>query len=422
VAAATALGLVLLVATAYAGSAGRLDPSFGHDGKVVVRDARGEARAVAVGGHKRIVVVGDTGVDDVHHDDAFIIARLFSHGNVDNRFGHHGVVTLRFGAYWARATSVAIGRKGGIVVAGTVCSDADPQTGTPQSCHFGVTRLQRNGDIDRDFGNDGIVEIDFPKAFDYARSVALGAGGRIVLAGSGCDANVQDCDIALAALRRDGSLDPRFGDGGKVVSSIARPGDRCRTGRSPIQTGSVYGMALDSRDRIVVGAQCKRRGRAVLTRFKRNGERDRSFGTGGIVDRKLGIVRTTALVIDSRDRIDVAGRRGKGVAVARIRSTGRLDRSFGKDGTAKISAFDEHRVDLSSVAIDSHGRIVVGGPHIGGFAFARFKRNGHVDRGFGRRGRVIVALRGGGTIAVDRRDRIIGSGNQRYLALVRLLG
>jgi hypothetical protein len=87
------------------------------------------------------------------------------------------------------------------------------------------------------------------------------------------------------------------------------------------------------------------------------------------------------------------------------------------------------------MAVDSRGRIVVGGSHVG-FGFARFMPNGRVDRRFGRRGTVVVAgannkdLLWVGNVVVDRRDRVIGTGGGQlsrhslhdHFALVRLLG
>jgi uncharacterized delta-60 repeat protein len=201
-------------------------------------------------------------------------------------------------------------------------------------------------------------------------------------------------------------------------------------------------MALDSHDRILVDGQCMQRHRAAVARYRQDGERDRSFGASGIVDRDLGIWRVHALTIDQHDRIDVVGERGTSYAVARLRTGGKPDRSFGRDGTASIK-FARHQGDFArkhhavahSAAVDSRGRIVVGGSHAGAFAFARFKRSGHADRRFGRRGRVLVRdprrdYRWTGTVAVDAKDRIIGSGAarlfskspHRHFALVRLLG
>jgi len=425
---ATGAALILCATAglAFAGSAGNLDRTFGHRGVVIVHYARGFAASAAVGTHNRIVVVGDAG------QDAFTIARLFSNGTVEKRFGQRGIVTVDFGTDSARATSVAIGRRGGIVATGTVCSDRD-------ACHFGVVRLLRNGAIDREFGNDGTVEVDFPRPYGFDPTVALGPHGRIVVGGSDCESSrVRDCDIAIAALRRDGTPDPRFGDDGKVVSSFSRRREGCP---KSYLAGSPRGMDIDSRGRIVVGGMCQSGEKAALARFiGRTGELDQSFGRRGRIERYLNIGRVRAVTVDDRDRIDVVGALGPAVTAARFASNSTLDRSFGGDGRARIrfardqeSRSRKHHVSPHSVAVDSHGRIVIGGSHASGFAFARFKRDGHADASFGHGGRVVVT--GGtkdlvwtGTVAVDSHDRIIGSGAgrisrntiHRHFALVRL--
>jgi uncharacterized delta-60 repeat protein len=411
---------VTAAAFAHAGSAGNLDRSFGRHGIAVVANFPLSASSAAVGHHNRIVAVSGHG--------AFNITRTLPDGDIEKDFGHRGVVTVRFGSNEARPTAVAVGRKGGIVVAGTVCSDV-------RTCHIGVARLRPNGDLNRDFGGDGKVGINFPKRYIRDPSVALGAGGRIVVAGSNGESySSVEWNIALTALRSDGALDPQFGEGGKVVGSFAPAGDHCSR-----HAGYITGMALDSRDRVVVAGECMREGKSAVARFDRSGELDPSFSGNGVVNRNLGLFNVDALAIDKRDRVDVMGNRGHLCAVARLRTDGGVDRSFGRNGLAKrlwAKRSADRAVDLRSVAVDSRGRIVVGGSHSFGFAFARFKPNGNVDRRFGHRGRAVVKdpkrnfhLDLTGAAAIDTRDRIIGAGAERrahrsgtHLALVRLLG
>jgi uncharacterized delta-60 repeat protein len=200
-------------------------------------------------------------------------------------------------------------------------------------------------------------------------------------------------------------------------------------------------MALDSRGRIVMGAYCA--GTVSLARFRPDGHFDRSFGRRGTVNRKhLRISAVTALTVDPKNRIDVAGPRGRppnGYGVARFQPNGKVDSSFGNHGTTAVR-FHEKHVDYViplSAAIDSRGRIVLAGNAFG-FSFARFTAHGHVDRHFGRHGQVVTGhsvvngnggqgLRGAGSVAIDRRDRIVACGLQRnnredHFAVVRLLG
>jgi len=411
------LAVLTTAALANAASAGHLDRSFGHDGIAVVPRFDVSASSGAVGAHNRIVAVGGHGV--------FKVTRTLPDGHIDPDFGSRGVVTVRFGSNEAHPTSVAITRFGGIIVAGTVCSDS-------RTCHFGVARLHASGDLNPNFGDGGTTEINFPKPYIRNTSMALGSGGRIVLAGSNAQYNAHEWDIALAALRSKGSLDPRFGHGGKTVSSFAPPGDYCP------RAGLITAMALDSRDRIVVDGECMGNGRPGVARFKPSGELDPSFSGNGVVNRDLGILRTEALAVDKRNRVDVMGSTGHFWVVSRLRTDGGLDRSFGKKGRAKASwsKRSDSSIHLRSGAVDSRGRIIVGGSHSSGVAFVRFKPNGHLNRRFGRRGHVVVKdpnrnfhLDLTGAVAVDKHDRIIGVGTQRrvhhsgtHLALVRLLG
>lgn len=419
VAVVTAIGIGVVAATAaFAESAGNRDRSFGHDGIAVVPRFDVSASSGAVGAHNRMVAVGGHGV--------FKVTRTLPDGHIDPDFGNRGVVTVRFGSNEAHPTSVAITRFGGIIVAGTVCSDS-------RTCHFGVARLHASGDLNPNFGDGGTTEINFPKPYIRNTSMALGSGGRIVLAGSNAQYNAHEWDIALAALRSDGSLDPSFGHGGKTVSSFAPPGDYCS------RAGLITAMALDSRDRIVVDGECMGEGRPGVARFKPSGKLDPSFSGNGVVNRDLGILRTEALVVDKRNRVDVVGSTGRFWVVSRLRTDGGLDRSFGKNGRAKASwkKRSDTAIHVRSGAVDSRGRIILGDSHSSGFAFVRFKPNGHLNRPFGRRGHVVVKdpnrnfhLDLTGAVAVDKHDRIIGVGTQRrvhrsgssHLALVRLLG
>src|SRR2546427_269550 len=107
------------------------------------------------------------------------------------------------------AHAVALQRDGKIVVAGEAVCDL-------AGC-FGLVRYNRDGSLDRSFGNDGIVLTKFPPlngaiAFD----VAVQPDGKIVAVGKryrGGDAQNDDL-WALARYLPNGRLDTSFsGDG-----------------------------------------------------------------------------------------------------------------------------------------------------------------------------------------------------------------
>jgi uncharacterized delta-60 repeat protein len=400
---------LVLVSPVLAGSRGPgdLDRHFGHGGLSVMKRAQDFANAVDIGRKGRIVVAG-----------FHMVGRLRPDGHPDRSFGKRGVVRLESGAYandgsWVApgSSSVAVGANGAVFVAGRSCSGG--------CSAFAVSRLTPEGELDQSFGQGGTARIRCEKPDSEALAITIAAGGRLVVGGSTCTS--RSCNFALARLDRNGELDPSFGNGGRVEGSF---GGAC--------SFPLGGMALDSRDRVVVGGSCQT-GLASLARFKPNGKPDPSFGRGGWVTRYVPIRRVNALAVDSHDRIDLAGANHKTFVVVRFGRGGRFDSSFGDHGLA-IADFPQ-RIDFASprsLALDSRDRIVVAGYAGGrGMSFARFKPNGHLNHRFGHDGTQSVGRSDGfssaNSVAIDRRDRIVGAGRQKtngdhHFGLVRLLG
>src|SRR5207244_2047159 len=139
-----------------------------------------------------------------------------------------------------------------------------------------------------------------------AKSVLLQPGGRIVVAGPvrARNATEKRYDFALARYRRDGSLDPSFGDGGRVVTDLA--GD----------AASFFGYATAALQQpdgkiVVAGSeqstQCGFEGFA-LARYLRDGSLDPSFGDGGVVATRSKLRATVSAAALGRDgKVVVAG-------------------------------------------------------------------------------------------------------------------
>lgn len=405
--AGAAIALVA-VSSALAGSRGpgALDRQFGNGGTLVVNRTHNGASAVDIGRKGRIVVAGGN-----------TIARRRPNGHPDRSFGKRGLVRLDSGPYASPysfvsggSSSVAIGAKGAVFAAGATCSESG------LSCDFAVSRLTPDGALDRSFGQGGTARIGFRRPLSEALSIATGAGGHLFVGGTTC--NQVDCLFALAELDRNGDLDPSFGNGGRVTGSF---GTHCYDGLGT--------TALDSRDRTVVVASC-RNGTVSLARFQPNGKPDRSFGGDGRVNRDADVRGVDALATDSHSRIVLAGVRRKRFGIVRFERGGKLDSSFGHHGLAIVDFRHSDHDTPTSVALDSHGRIAVGGG-ARGFAFARLKPGGRLDRRFGNGGTRRIGFgqgfQGTTSVAIDGRDRIVGVGTHQrhrnaHFALMRLLG
>jgi uncharacterized delta-60 repeat protein len=228
---------------------------------------------------------------------------------------------------------------------------------------FALTRHAVTGDLDATFGTGGLVRTDFGGRFDEALAVALQPDGRIVVAGSSSDA--AGSDMAVARYRSDGTLDASFdGDGMALVDFDAE--------------ASAQAVAL------------QRDGKVVLA-----GRVDQASGPG-------------CCVAD--------------FAVARLTSTGVLDRSFGGDGrvvTDFLPGADNGQDAAHAVLVQADGRIVAAGSGVGGavsvdFAVARYRGNGSLDPTFSNDGRVTSDFVGFfdeiRALAVDRNGRIVAGG------------
>src|SRR6476619_5231557 len=82
---------------------------------------------------------------------------------------------------------------------------------------------------------------------------------------------------------------------------------------------------------------------------------------------------------------------------------GALDPSFGGDGRVRTK-FRSHEYALST-AIDRHGRILAAGTG----DLIRYRRNGNLDRSFGKNGKVDTGV--ASTMAVGPRGRIVVGGD-----------
>jgi uncharacterized delta-60 repeat protein len=376
---------------------GDLDRSFGNGGLVGTRFGRSDGhQSVAIDSRGRIVAVG---VSFNGSSQDFALVRYKRNGSLDPSFGSGGKVTTDLGGDDV-AASVAIDSQGRIVVAGYRCNYFNES-----SCDLARSALARyepNGTLDPSFGAGGEVTT-YIGGWSQAHSVAIDSRGRIVAAGYSASGSTQG--FALARYNPNGDLDPSFGAGGFVTTDIARRG----------LGGPANSVAIDSRGRIVAAGLSLHgsHGNFALARYWPHGSLDRSFsGDGHVTTHVEGGGEANSVAIDSRGRIVAAGGGPQvpNFALARYGPTGRLDRSFGHRGRV-LPGFG--RSTARSVAIDSRGRIVAAGGGKGKFALARLKPSGRLDRSFGSGGKVSTPRRpraGALSAAIDSRDWIVAAG------------
>ena len=231
------------------------------------------------------------------------------------------------------------------------------------------------------FGRAGKVRTDFG-GDDVANALAIQRDGRIVAAGRTGRAFV------LARYRPDGRPDPTFGKGGKVVTDFGAPAGKY--------------AALD--------------------------------GQGA-----------AAVAIQSDAKIVAAGGRGSEFALARYGPDGRLDPTFGRGGKVVTDVgarpgrlYKLVQGGVNGIAIKRDGKIIAAGAGPNDFALVRYKRDGRLDRSFGRGGLALTDfahvlpagfLQGmtnpedyAEAVAVQADGRIVAAGrSDRLYALARYL-
>jgi uncharacterized delta-60 repeat protein len=317
------------------------------------------------------------------------------------------------------------------------------------------------GDVNLSFGDNGRVRGTGCYHGAHFASVAIDSRDRIVTAGSGCLSRTLPSgrpDRAFANAARSGIVDrsPPFRRGtdsvtfdrsrivtagyyggreGFALSRYKGDGGRDHSfnfdGNPPTtdfgeRNASALSVAIDSHRRPVAAGYTQGvDGDAdfALARFKWNGALDPSFGTGGKVTTDLGSDGdyATSVAIDSRGRIVVGGGgRGTRFELARYEPDGTLDPSFGTGG--KVTTDFGRPGALNSIAIDARGRIVAAGAAGRHCALARYWPSGNLDRRFSNDGKVTCPLRnehreGAGSVAIDSRGRIVavaGSGVHEF--------
>jgi uncharacterized delta-60 repeat protein len=362
---ASAAIVAALVTLPLAGAAsGDLDGTFGRDGTVLTDfGATDQAFALAVQRDAKILAAGSTAGN-------VALARYLSNGALDRSFGRDGLVVtdLRGDDYAAHA---AVQRDGKSVVAG--------RTG---GVHM-VARYTRSGTLDASFGRDGTVTPKFGSG-SFLR-VFVQRDGRIIAIGHRelPSDDARHAAFVLARFRPNGSYDPTFGRGGKVVTQVrprTRPPIAALTARGKIVVAATY---IDPRNRSDIDPFPIE---AIVARYRADGTLDRTFGGDGIVTRRLqrGDCCVVSAVAVQRDGSVIIGgyRRTGAAAIARFRANGAFDETFGRRGQAVSTAGGGVR----ALVIDRRNRIVaalgLGGRSRSDFAVARFTADGMPDSRF----------------------------------------
>ncbi|MEX0985472.1 MAG: hypothetical protein WD096_10555 [Actinomycetota bacterium] len=264
------------------------------------------------------------------------------------------------------------------------------------------------GDLDPAFGEGGRVTVAFGEG-SAANDVAIAPDGDLIVAGW------LEGMVAVFRFRPGGAIDTAFGEDGATWVRLGHQGDEANA--VAIQpNGKIVVTGTDSRERF------------VTVRFQADGDLDPSFGGDGIVRSALadGFRVANDVLIQPDGRIVVVGWSGDRTpkwALVRYLPDGRMDRTFGDDGLVVTP----YRWAMAyGAALQPDGLIVVTGYSSWGFAVARYRPDGQLDRSFGDGGKIAQdepSLVITGAVAVRPDGRLVLGGDRDIFrhAIVRLM-
>jgi uncharacterized delta-60 repeat protein len=195
------------------------------------------------------------------------------------------------------------------------------------------------GDLDLTFGDGGVVTIDFEASqldFGYGGVLVLSDDTVVVIGQSWAADTIKD--FALARYMADGSLDPGFGNDGRVTTDFG-------------STEMAYGAAEDPSGKIVVVGMAGNGTRFALARYNADGALDPSFDGDGRVSTSFGSSSyARSVTIDGNGGMLVAGdtyQSGTGFdfTLARYNPNGSLDTTFGINGVVTSDYCHKIRLD-----------------------------------------------------------------------------
>jgi uncharacterized delta-60 repeat protein len=385
-----------------------LDDSFSEDGKATTSAGTGESGGhVALQSDGKIILAGISPYNNYTYE--FILLRFNQNGSFDTTFGEAGLVVIDLDGE-NYLTAIAIQPDDKIIAVGYSIESGDLYS------NIMVVRLNPDGSLDATFDGDGILISDVG-INDVLFSVVIQPDGKIVAGGVDADYDNNNEDMLLVRLNPDGSLDTSLGGDGIVTTSYGN-------------YESIWALEVDSAGNIVAAGDVAED--LSVLRYLSDGTLDTSFDGDGLATLDVGGYYNHAMdvLIQPDGKIIAAGLTDTwiqtDILLARFSTDGSLDPTFDSDG---VVATDLSDYDVAySIALQSDGRLVVGGNYYNDWVLLRYLPNGSLDSSFGKQGVFAIDFDGqqdsGRSIAIQSDGKIVMGGiahimDNDYFALIR---
>ena len=305
---------------------------------------------------------------------------VLAQGELDINFDVDGKVTIDLNTTEA-GTGLAIQTDQKILVGG--------YTGAGSVIDFCVSRLNTDGSLDVNFGSAGTVTTDLISSIDLANDLLLQPDGKIILVGFINDGST--VKIGLVRYLVDGTLDPDFGIGGKVISS------------GTYSNAIGWGGSLQSDGKILVTGAYNNSSNndLMVARFNPDGTPDLSFSYDGFMSLDVNGHGDVGYVVKQRNdgKIIIGGfseipMSNRSMLIVRLEENGLLDNSFGTNGYVLID-FGLGGNECHDIAFRGDKLLLFGsangvfGPSM---ALVQLNEDGSFDAGFGTAGEASFSM------------------------------
>ena len=373
--------------------AGTPDPTFGQDGIVRI-DIRlgGKFYTSALQPDGKIIACGSMYFSDLH--GAFTKTMLFRcnpDGSYDKTFGDSGFIYTKVGDREAVIRSMAIQNDGKIVAVGY--AGENYYDSIRNYIKLILIRYNKDGKLDKSFGNDGIAYIKIRKSNLLSTEVVLQPDGKILVAGTLQSLEVAGFNSAMFVAR--------FTKNGQPDSSFYHSGHRTLYLGWYSEVGSME-LCPDGKILIAGTSSAKQSGHAQYSIVKLTdfGELDTGFGEDGRVITHLRegyphFVNCMVVQADGKIILGAAAYNhltGNDFTIIRFTSTGIIDSTFGKNGLSIIDFGNDEIV--TSLVIQPDGKIIAAGYsddflyHNEFYILARISQSGLLDSSFNHNGKL----------------------------------
>jgi uncharacterized delta-60 repeat protein len=402
------LVIMVLCGSVFGQYAGDHDLTFNGTGKLIYdNDFVDLYKDVQVQSDGKIIAVG-TSIASTYMTSTIVVSRLLSNGTFDPSFGTNGHFVYSQDMF-VDAAKCIIKDNGKILIGGMTTDYA--------TYEMLVMQLDENGNLDPDFGVNGVVKVN-SSTYELAVSAMALQGSNILLGGYARDADYRDAPVLLR-LSETGELDTSFGVNGIATVPVT-------------EVDNEFSAVSIQSDGKIVAAGHISNGMSwfslLIARFDQDGNIDSTYATNGLVNLNLNNVDDEFYdmkLLDNDDAIltgftvDQANFNYH-LLVMKFDANGSPDSSFGVNSAAIYG--DVAYTFGDAMVIQPGGKILISGstgelpPGNNDWALWRFNSDGSLDNTFGAGGITITEFFGNADEALGivlHADKIILAGKTR---------